>query len=246
MWGTVFHGCGCRSRSGADRSSGLHLVPGQADAAACGLLHRRFRAESHHRRRGRVRVERRRLRAEKLGPPEIEIAVGVLALLAAALVGSGLAVQLRDLVAVWLAVWTLFLALSLPGENLEHHFRLTWVGFDLILVLAVYLTAHMAFRLDARVQAPATVVATLLVVDAWFDVTTSASARAAAEALILALVVELPAAAFSLYVAHRVGRRVRELAGAEHAAGRHPPVADRARPAPGSEPPSPAGPLPGE
>jgi hypothetical protein len=170
----------------------------------------------------------------------------VLALLAAALVGSGLAVQLRDLVAVWLAVWTLFLALSLPGENLEHHFRLTWVGFDLILVLAVYLTAHMAFRLDARVQAPATVVATLLVVDAWFDVTTSASARAAAEALILALVVELPAAAFSLYVAHRVGRRVRELAGAEHAAGRHPPVADRARPAPGSEPPSPAGPLPGE
>lgn len=64
-------------------------------------------------------------------------------------------------VAVWLAVWTLFLALSLPKENLEHHFRFTWVGFDLILVLAVYLTAHMAFRLDARVQVPATVVATL-------------------------------------------------------------------------------------
>jgi hypothetical protein len=99
-------------------------------------------------------------------------------------------------------VWTLFLALSLPRENLEHHFRLTWVGFDLILVLAVYLTAHMAFRLDARVQAPATVVATLLVVDAWFDVTTSTSRKAATEALILALAVELPAAAFSLYVAH--------------------------------------------
>jgi hypothetical protein len=56
---------------------------------------------------------------------------------------------------------TVFLALSLPRENLEHHFRTTWVGFDLILVLAVYLTAHMAFRLDTRVQAPATVVATL-------------------------------------------------------------------------------------
>ncbi len=80
----------------------------------------------------------------------------------------------------------------------------------------------------------------------WFDVTTSTSAKATAEALILALVVELPAAAFSLYVAHRVGRRVRELARVEHAAGRHPPVADRAqaRPAPGSEPPSPAGPPP--
>jgi len=133
------------------------------------------------------------------------------------------------IVAVWLAVWTLFLALSLPKENLEHHFRLTWVGFDLILVLAVYLTAHMAFRLDARVQVPATVVATLLVVDAWFDITTSTSRKAAIEALILALVVELPAAAFSLYVAHRVGRRVRELAHIEHRTSRHPPVADRAQ-----------------
>ncbi len=132
------------------------------------------------------------------------------------------------IVAVWLAVWTLFLALSLPRENLERHFRLTWVGFDLILVLAVYLTAHMAFRLDARVQVPATVVATLLVVDAWFDVTTSTSRKAAAEALILALLVELPAAAFSLYVAHRVGRRVRELAHIEHRTGRHPAVADLA------------------
>jgi hypothetical protein len=45
-----------------------------------------------------------------------------------------------------------------PSPNLEHHFRFTWVGFDLILVLAVYLTAHMAFRLDARMQVPATVV----------------------------------------------------------------------------------------
>jgi hypothetical protein len=62
-------------------------------------------------------------------------------------------------------------------------------------VLAVYLTAHIAFRLDARVQAPATMVATLLAVDAWFDVTTSTSGKAATEALILALVVELPAAA---------------------------------------------------
>ena len=55
---------------------------------------------------------------------------------------------------------------------------------------------------------PATVVATLLVADAWFDVTTSATTTNAIQALILALLVELPAAAFSLYVAHRVGLRV--------------------------------------
>jgi hypothetical protein len=133
------------------------------------------------------------------------------------------------IVAVGLIVWTVFLALSLPKENLEHHFRLTWTGFDLILVLAIYLTAHRAFRLDARVVYPATVVATLLVADAWFDITTSATAAEATQALILALVVELPAAAFSLYVAHRVGRRVRELARLEHVTGPHPPVPDRAQ-----------------
>jgi hypothetical protein len=53
-----------------------------------------------------------------------------------------------------------------PAESLEHHYRLTWTGFDLIEVLAIYLTAHLAFRLDTRVVYPATVVATLLVADA--------------------------------------------------------------------------------
>jgi len=97
-----------------------------------------------------------------------------------------------------------------------------------------------AFRLDSRVVYPATAVATLLVADAWFDVTTSATTQEAVQALILALVVELPAAAFSLYVAHRVGRRVRELAHLDHVAGPHPAVPDRAHPALPSESSSPA------
>jgi hypothetical protein len=136
--------------------------------------------------------------------------------------------------AAWLILWTVYLALSLPRENLEHHYRLTWVGFDVILALSLYLTAHMAFRLDARVQGPATVAATLLVVDAWFDITTSTSGKAFIEALILALAVELPAAVFTLYVAHKVGRRVRELAHVEHVSTRHPPSVSRqqANPAP--------------
>jgi len=148
------------------------------------------------------------------------------------------------IVAVGLIVWTVFLALSLPRENLEHHYRLTWTGFDLIEVLAIYLTARLAFRLDARVVYPATVVATLLVADAWFDITTATTANAATQALILALAVELPAAAFSLYVAYRVGQRVRELAHPGHVTGPQPPAPDQARkhpalPAQSSSPPEP-------
>ena len=95
-------------------------------------------------------------------------------------------------------------------------------------MLAIYLTAYWAFRLDARVVYPATVVATLLVADAWFDFTTSATTTDAIQALILALLVELPAAAFSLYVAHRVGRRVLKLAHSGPVTGPDPPVPDRA------------------
>ena len=61
----------------------------------------------------------------------------------------------------------------------------------------------MAFRVDQRVQFPATATATLLVVDAWFDMTTSGEPRGQFfEALVLAVFVEIPAAVFSIYVAH--------------------------------------------
>jgi len=145
-------------------------------------------------------------------------------------------------VAVGLIGWTVVLALSLPKENLEHHYRLTWVGFDLIEVLAIGLTAYLAFRLDARVLVPATVVATLLVVDAWFDVTTSTNSNAATGALILALAVELPAAAFSLWVAYRVGRRVREQAYLGRVTGFHQAVPEQAEGCP-ALPPEPCTPA---
>ena len=60
-----------------------------------------------------------------------------------------------------------------PKRDLDTHYRGAWVGFDLLLVAAIVLTAYFAFRIDARVQLPATATATLLVVDAWFDVMTA-------------------------------------------------------------------------
>ena len=115
-------------------------------------------------------------------------------------------------VAAGLVPWVVYLAITLPRRNLEHHYRTTWVGFDTLLIVALASAAYLAFRMDPRVQFPATTAATLLVVDAWFDVTTSASRSNTADALLLAVFLELPAAAFSLYVARRVSHRVIELA----------------------------------
>jgi len=115
-------------------------------------------------------------------------------------------------VAVGLVPWIVYLAITLPRRNLERHYRTTWVGFDTLLVVALASAAYLAFRVDPRVQFPATTAATLLLVDAWFDVTTSANHANFISAVILAAFLELPAALLSLYVARRVSHRVIELA----------------------------------
>jgi hypothetical protein len=120
--------------------------------------------------------------------------------------------------AVILLPWIGLLAVTLPRRQFDLHYRAAWVGFDLLLVFAITRTAYMAFRVDPRVQLPATATATLLFVDAWFDITTSGNRSQFLEAVILAALVEIPAAIFTLYLARSVNRRVIEAAGL----GRHP------------------------
>jgi hypothetical protein len=108
--------------------------------------------------------------------------------------------------------WIVYLANTLPRRQFDRHYRAAWVGFDIFLVIVIIRTAYMAFRVDPRVQFPATATATLLVVDAWFDITTSGNRTAFFQAVVLAAFIEIPAAVFSIYIAHSVNRRVLELA----------------------------------
>jgi hypothetical protein len=80
----------------------------------------------------------------------------------------------------------------------------------------------MAFRLDPRIELPATVTATLLLVDAWFDIMTSNGKTELLQALVLAAFLEIPAAIFSLRLAQRVEHRVFEQAGLRPAHPAHP------------------------
>src|SRR5689334_25415885 len=72
--------------------------------------------------------------------------------------------------------WTVYLAMTLPTHASTHHYRLTWVGFDIMLVVALLATAYLAARGNRFVGLLATVTATMLVLDAWFDVNTSSRA----------------------------------------------------------------------
>lgn len=126
--------------------------------------------------------------------------------------------QVRRLAWLYLAAsvalmpWIVYLALTLPKRSLDVHYRAAWVGFDLLLVFALTRTAYMAFRIDARVQLAAAAAGTLLIVDAWFDITTSHGRAAVAEAIVLAVVAEIPIAIFCIFVARRVSQHVFELA----------------------------------
>lgn len=135
--------------------------------------------------------------------------------------------------ALALMPWIVYLAVTLPKRDLDTHYRAAWVGFDILLVFAITRTAYLAFRMDPRVQLPATATATLLIVDAWFDITTAGGRGATAEAVVLAVFFEIPAAIFSIYVAYWVASHELRLAHLERLTeDTGPPATDPDQPSP--------------
>ncbi len=105
--------------------------------------------------------------------------------------------------AVLLIPWTAYLAVTLPRHSLAVHYDLAWTGFDVMLVIVLGAAAYAAFRTPRWLPVWASSAATLLVVDAWFDVTTSRQVDKIV-AIILALLVELPVAIACIWLAGRV------------------------------------------
>lgn len=106
--------------------------------------------------------------------------------------------------------WIVVLWLSLPSRDLSAHYRLTWVGFDVMLAFALARTGWTAWHGSDHVELPAVCAATLLVVDAWFDVLSSNTRSAAALALASAVLVELPLAGLCVWIAVSAERVRRE------------------------------------
>jgi hypothetical protein len=111
--------------------------------------------------------------------------------------------------------WTAYLAMSLPAQSNAEHYRVAWVGFDVLLIVVLLVTAYLAWRGSPQVGLLAAAAATMLCVDAWFDVTTSRHSDVPA-AVLSAVLLELPLAAvcgwIALHVDQVVERRLRHLA----------------------------------
>jgi hypothetical protein len=72
-----------------------------------------------------------------------------------------------------LLLWAVYLALSLPASVSARHWPVAWTGLDVVIAAALAATAWLAVRRDRRMAFPAVSTATLLIVDAWFDVCTA-------------------------------------------------------------------------
>jgi hypothetical protein len=97
--------------------------------------------------------------------------------------------------------WTAVLFLTLPRHYGASHWRLAWGGFDVGLGIALAATAVAILRRSAFGEIAATITGTLLVCDAWFDVLTSHGSTDVAQAIVEAMLIELPLAAVCFWIA---------------------------------------------
>ena len=98
------------------------------------------------------------------------------------------------LFSVVMVPWTIYLGYSLPSWQESPHYDIAWAGFDVLLLVMLASTGYFALRRSGYLAIAAAATATLLVVDAWFDIMTSPR-RQLPEAITLAILVELPLAA---------------------------------------------------
>jgi hypothetical protein len=107
---------------------------------------------------------------------------------------------------VVLAAWIGVLAVTLPRYYRAGDWRGAWVGFDAAELITFAVTAWAAWRGRQILIMCLLVLATLLLADAWFDVTLDVRTSGFMFSLLSALLVEIPLAVIAIVSARRLLR----------------------------------------
>jgi len=113
------------------------------------------------------------------------------------------------LTAAGLLPWTLWLTFTLPSRHVTKHYDVAWVVFDCGLFCAIAATAWCAVKGSEWLVPFAAVAGTMLLCDAWFDVVTSIGSGDAIEAILEAVLAELPLAAVCAFIVYDAERFIR-------------------------------------
>ncbi len=105
------------------------------------------------------------------------------------------------ILALVLSGWIVVLGVTLPHRGVLEHQDVVWVGFDVGLLVGMVATAWAALRRNRFLPVASAATASLLLMDAWFDVVGSPTRMQAMEALAMALLVELPLSGLCWWIA---------------------------------------------
>ncbi len=111
------------------------------------------------------------------------------------------------LAAVLLVPWSIYLLITLPRHYETHHYRLGWMGFDVMLAVVLLRTGQSLARGHTALARYAAVAATMLTMDAWFNVVNANTLADILIAAAAAILVELPLAYLCWQLA-RAGERL--------------------------------------
>jgi hypothetical protein len=102
--------------------------------------------------------------------------------------------------------WIIVLVLTLHRNYTATHWRLAWVGFDMVLLAAFAVTGWAFWRGRQIVIACLLITGALLCCDAWFDVILDLSTSGVWMSIASAVIIELPLAFLMFNTARRLIR----------------------------------------
>ena len=97
--------------------------------------------------------------------------------------------------------WTIFLAYLLPRKYVSRNWDVAWVGFDIFEIVLFALTAILVVKRSIWTALTSAMLAMVIIIDAWFDILTSKPGRPQFRSVLEAIIIELPLAIISLYLA---------------------------------------------
>ena len=97
---------------------------------------------------------------------------------------------------VGILAWTITLPFYLPDSYNVRNWNYAWIGFDVGMWLSVLVTTWAIWKMRQIVIPFSFISATFFIIDAWFDIMTSAGGGDFWQALCLGIFLELPCAAF--------------------------------------------------
>jgi uncharacterized membrane protein len=100
--------------------------------------------------------------------------------------------------------WAIYLSINLPVHYSAHNWDVAWVGFDTALIGVLAAAAWAAWNRRQILAATSIIAATMLLCDAWFDVSTSMGTKDQWMAVLSTLFVNLPLVIFFIMLARRI------------------------------------------